>query len=963
MHDPPDASRRSWDLDWVALDLETTGLDPDSDDIIEVGAVKYRGAERLEVFQRLVNPLRPLPEFVQTLTGISPTELAKAPAFSAVADELQQFLGDCPIVGHNIGFDAAFLHRMGLRSSGPLYDTLDMASVLMPTQIGYALGHLAEVLGIAPAVAHRAKADAETAAAVFLALLDRLRSLAPPVLGELRRIAERSDWPLADLFREFGGGPFAVDTGAAVDVEAEVGLEGLDTGALVDRLAAAGSLQRRPGTTPVRPEEVSRILGADGALAGTLEAFEYREVQARMGEGVARVLSEGGQLVVEAGTGTGKSLAYLVPAAMFAMRNGRRVVVSTNTINLQEQLIGKDLPGTVEALKAAGEDAASELRYGLLKGRGNYLCLRRWARLKNSESLSSIEARTAAKLLVWLQDTSTGDRGELNLTAQEAAMWSRLSAAGYDDDRGLCPLTRKGMCFYHAARRKAEGAQLLVVNHALLALDASIGGLLPEYAHVIVDEAHNLEEVATDQWGFTVDEDAVEAFLDRLAGGSATAGVGLLAPITALARSLTVPEVRRSELDALSQGALDHVEQAKERSSHLFRLLTDFATKHTEGDASYGAEVRLTRAARAQPAWSQVEIAWEDLNVLLSQVVNDLDRLSSAASRLSETDLPDREDYQMEVASLGQRGIELAEGLKAAVANPDQAYVYWIGVGARDGAARVSSAPLRVGPALNERLFAHKESLILTGATLSTENNLEYIKERLQLDEPREVLLGSPFDYPRLVMAYIPKDIPEPNHPGYMDALVGAVAGVARAAHGRTMVLFTGWTALRNARGMLAEMLADDGIAVLGQGYDGSPRQLVDRFRREENLVLLGTGSFWEGVDIAGEALSVLVIARLPFNVPTDPVFAARSQQFEDPFNEYAIPQAVLRFKQGFGRLIRRKTDRGVLVPLDRRISSRTYGSAFLDSIPNCTRKFGPVSELPAATARWLAQIPLPAAR
>jgi len=957
VHDPSDTSNHSWDLLWVALDLETTGLDTANDDIIEVGAVKYRGTERLDEFQSLVNPLRPVSEFIQFLTGISPTELAKAPPFSAVADDLQRFLGDCPIVGHNIGFDAAFLNRMGLSALGPLYDTLDMASVFMPTQIGYALGHLAEVLGIDTTAAHRAQADAETAAKLFLTLVARLRGLSPAVRVELRRIAERSDWPLADLFREFGG------DGTAAEAKTEVGLEGLDTKALVDRLATSGTLQRRPGTTPVLPEEVSRILGADGALAGTLDAFEYREEQARMGEGVAETLSEGGQLVVEAGTGTGKSLAYLVPAAMFAVRNGRRVVVSTNTINLQEQLIGKDLPGTVDALRAAGEDDASELRYGLLKGRGNYLCLRRWARLKNSESLSPIEARTAAKLLVWLQDTSTGDRGELNLTAQEAVMWSRLSAAGYDDDRGRCPFTWKGMCFYNAARRKAEGAHLLVVNHALLALDASIGGLLPEYEHVIVDEAHNLEEVVTQQWGYTVDEDAVAAFLDRLTGGSATAGLGLLAPITALTRSITVPEVRRRELDALAQGALDHVGQAKERSSHLFRLLTDFATKHTPGDASYGAEVRLTKASRTQPAWSQVEIAWEELNVLLSQVTNDLDRLASAASRLSETDLPDRDDYQMEVAALQQRGVEMAGALKAAVANPDEAYVYWIGVGARDGAVRVSSAPLRVGPALNELLFVHKDSLVLTGATLSTENNLEYIKERLQLDAPREVLLGSPFDYPQMVMAYIPKDIPEPSHPGYMEALAGAVAGVARAAHGRTMVLFTGWSALRNARGMLREMLAGDDITVLAQGADGSPRQLVDRFKREDNLVLLGTGSFWEGVDIAGEALSVLVIARLPFNVPTDPVFAARSQQFEDPFNQYAIPQAVLRFKQGFGRLIRRKTDRGVLVPLDRRISSKAYGSAFLDSIPNCTRKFGPLSDLPAETARWLAQVPLPAPR
>ena len=935
---------------WVALDLETTGLDPTADAIIEVGAVKFREGQSAETFSTLVNPARPLSTFIQELTGITPRELESAPSFGAVRDGLAAFVGAAPVVGHSVSFDLAFLRQAGLNFPGPAYDTLDLASVLFPSLLSYSLASVAKALNVVQDRPHRALGDAETTKAVFLGLLGEARRLPDPVLDELRAIAGRSDWPLRSLFRD-------LSPGATRALEpTEPGLEGIDVGALAERLKQESSSSRSVTHAPLELSEVRGLLDKGGPLAKTLGTFERRAEQIEMAESVTRILNDGGRLVVEAGTGIGKSLAYLLPAALFAWRTGKRIVVSTNTIALQEQLIGKDIPDAITTI-AAGEDGLAEgFRYALLKGRGNYLCLRRWSSLKRRENLTAMEARVLCKILVWLQHTPTGDRGDINFTQPEATMWGRLSAQGFDQDSGPCPFARRGLCFYNAARRRAEGAHLVVANHALLTLDAANGGLLPEYEHLIVDEAHNLEEVATSQWGSTVDEDAIESFLDQLAGAGQGAAPGLVAPMAQLARSALIPESRRRDLTGMLEEVEEQVNRSRQAVATLFRRLADFTVKHGDGGGDYGATVRMTRSIRAQPAWSEIEIAWEDANLTLTQVLRQVERLHGLASRSSDAELAEKEGYELELSTLHQRGLELQAGLQAVVVAHDDSSVLWISVGARDGAVRLHAAPLEVGPDLNERLFSRKESVVLTSATLSVEDNLEYVKERLQIEASEELILGSPFDYPRLVLVYLPEDIPDPNRPGYHEAAAKLIAEAARAAGGRTMALFTGWGALRAVQSELRERLAPDGITVMAQGADGTPQQLVTRFRESPNTVLLGAGSLWQGVDIAGDALSVLVIARLPFNVPNEPVFAARSQQFDDPFGSYAVPQAVLRFKQGFGRLIRRKTDRGVLVVLDRRVITKGYGKAFLDSIPRCTVKRGPAHALGPEIERWLRQ-------
>ena len=272
----------------------------------------------------------------------------------------------------------------------------------------------------------------------------------------------------------------------------------------------------------------------------------------------------------------------------------------------------------------------------------------------------------------------------------------------------------------------------------------------------------------------------------------------------------------------------------------------------------------------------------------------------------------------------------------------------------RGGEYALNAAPLEVGELLQERLFSQKESVVLTSATMSTQGNFRHITERLGLDDVDELLVDSPFDYPNSVLLCVPGDMPDPNNGGYQAALQKALIDICRAAGGRTMGLFTSHASLQAARSGIKDTLERDGYQVLGQGVDGPPRALLEAFLREPKSVLLGTASFWEGVDIPGGALKALVVARLPFNVPTEPVFAARSQLFDDPFNQYAVPQSVLRFRQGFGRLIRGEEDRGVVVVLDQRIVSRRYGRVFLESIPECSQSRGTLRDLPREVGRWL---------
>lgn len=1012
---------------YIALDLEATGMQPDRDEVIEIGAVKFTGGQIVDRWESFVRPSQPIPYKVTQLTGIKQSHVARAPLMKDVAPALIRFLGSSPIIGQSVELDMAMLARGGVQVKNVQWDTFELATLLVPEAAVYNLRSVAAKLGVDFEAdrAHRAVADAELTMRVFMALRERIEDLPLEVLSEIGRATSRSEWPLRHLFTEVehekARNAFSHGLGSSIrsqlaskgmsDAELDLGLlRSPDEESLNLDYGSEPEGTGYEGRYPIDHTEIEAILKPGGAMSQAFEQYEHRPQQVEMSRAVASAFNKGHHLLVEAGTGTGKSLGYLLPAILYALRTGERVIVSTNTINLQDQLFTKDLPvlhevlegrksrvsgpkAVVQSSKLRVQDTSPQplapgprlnlppFRSALLKGKANYLCLRRWYMFRRNQPTSVEELRVMVKVLVWLSQTDTGDRNELLLLNQENDVWGHISVSEEGCPLYECRVRQKGLCFFDRARRNAHGAHVLVVNHALLLADLAMGGgLLPDYNHLIIDEAHNLEEEATDALGFTVNRAVVMRLLDDLsmAPGAASARgraddfLGSLRSALALelakgqtnggrSRAGVTREILMAVDEAISKLRPD-VERAREYASDLFATLITVLDSYNDDYNAYDLRQRITDHVRRHATWSQVELVWDNLGGRLRQIEEGLIRINNslgepdwdAGPRKQEGDGPSYADLVLELRNHCLNVHKIRTDANAAITNPDEGAVYWLEARVKGGDVALRCAPLHVGDLLDRYLFSAKRTVVLTSATLSTENDFSYICERLGLRTGEELQLSSPFDYEKSALVFVPADMPEPGTQGYQRHLEQALIALCKASKGRALVLFTSHSALRATYRAVQRPLEDAGIMVLGHNIDGSRRQLLERFKNNPNTVLLGTSSFWEGIDVVGDALSVLVIAKLPFSVPSDPVFAARSEGFEDPFNLYAVPQSILKFKQGFGRLIRSASDRGVVAVLDRRISSKRYGQAFLNSLPECSIKYGPTDNLPGEVAAWL---------
>ena len=976
-----------------------------------------------ETFSSFVNPDIPIPVRIQQITGISDADVADALHFNALRLQVEEFIGEATIVGQNVGFDLAFLAEQGLRPPGAVLDTLELAALLEPPLKDRSLGALAAHYDVEMPVAHRALADADATRAVFLAMYERARQLPDALLTDLIALDspllagvpedEAPSWPVALMLRGIAtqreidvaprrtvtppspstrGRPSApspqrnLDQLVAervADEQAADAVTQTETGVLPLKLTDV-VVVKPPAPQPARPERVASladeaideqalaVLRAGGARPDLFGSFEERPEQIGMTRSVARAIEGGEHLLVEAGTGTGKSLAYLIPAALWALRNGRRVIVSTNTINLQEQLVQKDAPALVALLRdglgaGLGEEAAGTLRVVTLKGRRNYLCLRRVAQERVAGPASDAEAALLGRLLVWLQQTESGDRGELVLSSEEDQLWGRYSAEGEDClTGGNCPFVREGTCFMLRARRAAEAAHIVIINHALLLSDLAAGGTaLPAADTIVIDEAHHLEDAATTHLGETTSLRSLAEPLDGVHRISQRgAAGGLVVGVEMTARDRRIDESTRSGLRSLTAGLPDLVAQARSESEDIFRLLRRFTDDQADDRFNNSSRLRLTRGVRAQPEWSQIEIAWDGVFESLRRVAGRLEELErgleEVADELSggEDDGDGRgDDWESllgEARSLRETLTERAQETGALLTQFDPEAIVWTTTQRRGELATLSSAPLRVDALLAEQFFDQKRSVVLTGATLTTEGTYDYLRERVGLPEAAEEHFGSPFDYRRAVRLLLPSDMPEPSDSAYPQALAESIIDLARASEGRALVLFTAHGALRQAADAIRAELQRDEITVIAQGLDGSPRRILRELAANPRSVVLGAASLWEGVDVPGDAISLVVIARLPFPVPSDPVYAARAELYEDPFQRCAVPQSIVRFRQGFGRLIRRKGDRGVVAVLDGRVTSRRYGRSFVASLPPAEVVELPRRDLGAAVSEFL---------
>jgi DNA polymerase-3 subunit epsilon/ATP-dependent DNA helicase DinG len=962
---------------FVALDLETTGLDPSRDAIIEVGAVRFRDGAILERLVTFVNPQRTIPPRIQQMTGIRDADVAGAPTFDQVAPELRAFVGAdvAAVVAHNAAFDMGFLHAHGLRLHRPALDTHELATIVLPGLASYSLGELCIHLDINLVDAHRALADAEAAAILFGHLNACVGRLPPALLQLLVASAGESDWPplllLSDALRaaqgrgtasawpsrsaplrENGSGPPAPPHFAPLPTRNSGVPESLlrDSGPL--RTSAQGSTTSTSAAgahAATLAATMAADFGPDGPVARSYgPGYEPRAGQIEMARQVANALEVGDHLIVEAGTGTGKSLAYLLPAARWAVANQRRVVIATNTIPLQDQLLGREIPRVAQILADSGES----LRSTVLKGRTNYLCTRRLHLWRTSHRLSPAELSSLARILVWLPSTQTGDMSELALTTQvDRDVWQQIcsDAATCSNDRCGAEAGDEWQDYFLIARRRAEQAHLLVVNHALLLADvAREGRVLPAYSHLIVDEAHQLEGAATDQLTYRMEWPWMSGLLQRVGGeGDLTRQIDDAALFGGL------PDAQQT---VRAVAALADETRRRLRTVHEY-LLTFALGMEASSESGYIQRLPLDGRVRSQPDWGEVEIAWELAEAPLRQLVEAANGLAtelrtarwdeSAAVAPLLDDLTGVTEKLAEFLQRADRMVYATGGIQSTGS------VCWIEVNDSRTLAAVAEAPLHVSDMVQRDLVFNRRSAIFTGATLRSGADFRFLRERLGLWDVPAVIVESPFDYRANALLFMPSDLAQPNHATWQSGVERAIIDAADACDGRTLALFTSNSHLRATAETIRGPLEQLGITLLQQGA-GSRQRLLRDFRRQERALLLGTRTFWEGIDLPGDELRCLLIVKLPFAVPNDPLVAARSSEFDDPFHEYMLPDAVLRFCQGFGRLIRRASDRGVVVLLDSRIWRKEYGQLFLEALPPCTTRHAPLSLLSSEVRKWL---------
>jgi ATP-dependent DNA helicase DinG len=927
----------------VALDIETTGLDFSTDAIIEIGAVRFEGNRIEDEFSTLINPHRHIPEFISGLTGISDDMVRLKPTIHDVLDELALFVGDCPILGHNIQFDLSFLKKYGIFDNNECIDTYELAAVLIPSASRYNLGALGQQLGIPLPATHRALDDARVTAAVFQRLFPQACELPLDLLIEIVRYSEPIQWDGAWAFTQ------ALRSRSREGVKVKGGKSKFAKGLFFENGSEklkGPPLQIPQDPIPLDPEETASLLEHGGPFSKYFKSYEYRPEQVEMLRVVSNSLSTSQHLLVEAGTGVGKSFAYLIPAALFAIQNNTRVVISTNTINLQDQLIKKDIPDLCAALNL-------DLRAAVLKGRSNYLCPRRLDLFRHRGPNNADEMRVLAKVLVWSLENTSGDRAEINLTGpSERDVWVHISAEDDACTNETCLERTGGACPFFRAKQASLNAHLLIVNHALLLTDVAAGNrVLPEYEYLIIDEAHHLEAATTDSLSFHLTQFDLERFI-REAGGSNS---GILGNLLSSLRE----QIRPSDFALMNQKverATDLLYRTQEQIRIFFAAMAEFVSNQRENQpaTAYAYQERILPSTRTQPGWDDIEITWGAAIETLALFISILGEIQKGATELFSSGVESLEDVIGNMGNLYRRLSEAESIVNSMIFEPVSDYVYWVEVNPNNNRIALNAAPIRVGVLVEKYLWHEKRSVILTSATLTTHGEFDYIRNVLSADEADELALGSPFDYESAALLYFANDISEPNSPDYQRQLDKTLVQLCKASCGRTLVLFTSYAQLKRTSKNISSPLAKEDIIVYEQGEGASPNTLLESFKSNNRAVLLGTRSFWEGVDIPGEALSVLVIVKLPFAVPTDPLVAARAETYEDPFNEYHLPEAILRFRQGFGRLIRTQSDRGVVVVLDRRVLTKPYGKSFIESLPQCTVRMASLNELPNSTSKWL---------
>ncbi|MCX5801089.1 MAG: hypothetical protein NTX17_06845 [Candidatus Eisenbacteria bacterium] len=676
--------------------------------------------------------------------------------------------------------------------------------------------------------------------------------------------------------------------------------------------------------------EIEDIFGPGGKLSREIAEYEIRPQQSEYASQVLGVLKDGGSLLIEAATGVGKSLGYLIPSVAVSLSRQSPVIISTNTKNLQEQLINNDVP-IAAGILGRGFTAA------VLKGRGNYLCLRKWRQILEGDRNKRMEAFVET-ISSSLSGFPSGDLAEIGCS-KDFSLWERVASDPTTCLSSAC--AQAGNCYWRKAKRRASQADVVIVNHSLLFSDVGCERtLLPEHDTIILDEAHNVERVATEHFGVEV------------TGARAKREVGRLVSTGGLFQSVRrklgrrLPKLRRLAISSKIQEIERTLEEFSGVSERAFSRLSELMQAMGVCNSVRFGDERLSLPG-----------AFQEMTFACSRVEELLNGLLSSVKENGEL-IKDTEELAAEIAGASERWRSLTSNLVFLWEASRSEFVYWVEQRHGEDLA-LKACPVWVKDEMREHVFSQLRALVLTSATMAVAGSLDHFMFRMGLEgdyQPRCAVIDSPFDYKRQVTVSVPYDFVDPRHEQFASSTSELLTRLLDAAPYKALVLFTAYDMLGQVYAMIAEPLREKGFSVLGQGLNGARSQLIESFKSSRKAVLLGTSSFWEGIDLPGEALEMVIVVRLPFPVPDEPLVLARCESLlaegRDPFKEYFLPEAVIRLRQGFGRLIRRKTDRGAVIILDPRITRSSYGSVFVRSLPGVVEPCA-TSELPGRISAW----------
>lgn len=913
------AKNRSFGLiedDVIVLDTETTGLSCAENELIEISAARLRGREVVDRFDTFVHPNGLIPPEITELTSITNADVAHAPRAEEAVAALEEFVQGCPVIAHNATFDRSFIESVkgGVRVSDIWIDSLALSRIALPRLSSHKLATMAELFGCA-AVSHRASDDVEALCGVWRILLCALTDLPGGLMRLLADMHPDVRWPYRPIFSflagERQGETFSLETARARVMQADAEPDHIDADEL-------------PGLTMPRRDEIELRYAPGGLVNDMYASYEPRAEQIVMASEVRDAFATSTHRVIEAGTGVGKSIAYLVPAAEAAKRNKITVGIATKSNNLTDQLMYQELPKLARELDGG-------LSFCALKGFDHYPCLLKLESLAAGREITTnrdpADTLTAiAVLYAFACQSPTGDLDSLGIRWRSVNR-ADLTTSSRECARGNCHFFNRG-CFVRCARRRAAKADIVVTNHSLLFRNvAADGKILPPIRHWIIDEAHSVEKEARRQWALSVSADESRMVFERL-GGAQSGALGRLTHALASSDAATL-------FLGLGAKAASSASRASLAMAELFEAVRELS-RNGKADGYADANIWIGPELRAHRGWEYFEPT-------ARTAIDALDEAGKNLSSLAESVGAENPEMVIEVADGARRIKEMKSTLSLILEGADEHYVYSLQVNKarRAGGEALTAERMDIGEALAEQWLPEMHSVVFTSATVTVSNSFDHFNHSVGLDRlPKGsfscVQLESSYNFQENMAVVVAGDIPDPrDRDAYLAAMENLLVDVHMAMGGSTLTLFTNRRDMEDLYGRVEPRLSRQGLELACQLRGTSVKRLRDRFLSEESSSLFALKAFWEGFDASGATLRCVVIPKLPFANPTEPLSCERNVREERAWAKYSLPDAVLEVKQAAGRLIRTSTDRGVLVLADSRLLSKGYGKKFLSSLPS----------------------------